>query len=203
MSDTKPQRIREQPAAATPIAKLSAELQRLIQIEAQIDCTGADNRPESDAHDENLLPTGVKRYTFFESVRNEVLARRDILEEAITLEEPETLEDVLTLSVLHSAAVDALSDLVDLEDCDDVQLAAIVRAANGPRNLRRERAKFARQKRTVDRLHNAIIRGLRKFTSSPLVEEDHYWCLTWDAPTWEEKLALAEAELAKPPAVRG
>jgi hypothetical protein len=193
----KPRAGAAQSGPSTPIARLSAELLRLIEIDKLIDRTSGDTRPDDDAADANMLPDGRKRYSFLERVREEALARRDILEQAITLEEPENLEDVLTLAVLHSAAVDALADLVDFGDCDDAQLAAIVRAANGPRNLRREHAEFAAQKRTVDRLQNAIVRGLGKLTSSPLVDEDHYWSLTWDAPSWEEELTLAEAEVAK------
>jgi hypothetical protein len=201
MPSAKPQRLPDQASVPTPIARLSGELLRLWEIDGKIDRTNADVLQVDDGPHDNLLPDGHrKRATFFEKVRKEAIARRNVLEQAIALEEPETLEDVLVLAILLQDAVDSLADFVDVDDdCDDVRLAMAVRAANGPRNLKDEVRRFEEQRRDVERLNNAIVRGLRRFASSPLADGENYWSACWHGRSWEEELALAEAEVAKLP----
>lgn len=66
-----------------------------------------------------------------------------------------------------------------------------------------ERAYARINERRLRRLGDAIARGLRKYSPSPMLECDHYWSLTWSSRTWDEERTLAETELAKRPVLAG
>ncbi len=63
----------------------------------------------------------------------------------------------------------------------------------------RDQARLEEEQGRINRLFNAVTRGLMKFTSSPLTDSGVYFSKRCAPNTWEEDLALAEAELAKLP----
>jgi len=137
------------------------------------------------------LQDGCAACVFFDKVDKEALDRIRVLEHLVSLLEPETLDDVLTVAILLNREVNELfhRQVYDEEFPQGVPSFAKSHAlAHSPEEA----------KRCVDRLRNAMIRGLLKFASSPMARDD-YVSLAWDGLPWAEELATAETELAKLP----
>lgn len=162
------------------------EIARLWRLKEEIIAKRA-RRNEPTAR----LQDGRAACVFFDKVDKEALDRIRVLEHLVSLLEPETLDDVLTLAILLNREVTELfhRQVYDEEFPQGVPSFAKSRAlAHSPEEV----------ERCVDRLRNAMIRGLLKFASSPIARED-YVSLAWDGLPWAEELTTAETELAKLP----
>jgi len=177
------------------IARMADEIARLQQLTLDIDRTGAtDDCGDADTRtvDEPHLPDGRHQRSFFERINTQAYDRLGALEEAISFLEPETLDDVLTIAILLGTEVDRFNAKYGYDPFED-------RSNNRSDDDNR---KLEEAERRIERLHTAMIRGLMKFASSPIVSSG-YLRETWDTIPWSEELATADAELAKMPRKRG
>ena len=157
------------------IARHAEEIARLWRLKEGITAKRA-----SYEENDRDLPDGRDAGSFFEEVDKEALHRIKVLERAVSLLEPETLDDVLTLMALLGTALEFFIEAYIIEGEDP------------------KKFKFKEEERGINRLRHAVVRGLLKFASSPLIGQ-RYFSHRYDGTPWEDELALAEAELAKLP----
>ena len=157
------------------IARHAEEIARLWRL-----VDGITAKRASCEENDGDIPDGRDASGFFEDVSREALDRIHALERAVSILEPETLDDVLTLMALLGRALEFFIEAYIIEGADP------------------NKFKFKEEERGINRLRHAVVRGLLKFASSPLICQ-RYFSHRYNGTPWEEELALAEAELAKLP----